>query len=42
MEEYTVFKSEKTEKLLTNMMKLDYIIKNAKEIYEILDHELPQ
>ena len=26
---------------MTSMMKLDYIIKNAKEIFEILDFELP-
>ena len=26
---------------MTNMMKLDYIIKNAKEISDILDFELP-
>lgn len=36
------FKEEKAEKTTTNIMKLDYIIKNAKEISEILDFELPE
>jgi hypothetical protein len=37
LDEYTVFKEDKTEKFMTNMLKLDYIIKNAKEISEILN-----
>ena len=35
------FKEDKTEKYMANMMKLDYIIKNAKEISQILNVELP-
>lgn len=41
LDEYVVYKEDKTERFMTNMMKLDYIIKNAKEISDILDFELP-
>ena len=41
LEEYMLFKEDKTEKYMANMMKLDYIIKNAKEISQILNVELP-
>ena len=41
LDEYVVYKEEKTERFMTNMMKLEYIIKNAKEISDILDYDLP-
>ena len=41
LEEYMTFKEERNEKTMTSMMKLDYIIKNTKEISEILDQEMP-
>lgn len=41
LDEYVGYKEVKTERFMTNMMKLDYIIKNAKEISDILDFELP-
>ena len=42
LEEYMSFKEDKAEKTTTNIMKLNYIIKNAKEISEILDFEVPE
>ena len=42
LEEYMSFKEDKAEKTTTNIMKLDYIIKNAKEISEILDFDCPE